>query len=79
MGTQPQKTNWQKANPNESRFCSQAFRSHDQCNTTIYAMADRHRDNCRIRKIIVVNVCDIELNGAKPDDLVEAMGPRKND
>src|SRR6202035_909991 len=47
------------------------IRSHDQYNTTIYGMNDRHHGITRRRDVVFVNECDLASRGLKHGDLVD--------
>ena len=46
-------------------------RSHDQYNTTIYAMDDRYRGVFGMRRVIFINQADIDMLGMKAGDWVD--------
>ncbi len=46
-------------------------RSHDQYNTTIYALDDRYRGVFGMRRVIFINAADIEMLGMKAGDWVD--------
>jgi len=47
------------------------IRSHDQFNTTIYGLNDRYRGVFNERRVIFLNMDDIEQQNLKPNDIVD--------
>jgi anaerobic selenocysteine-containing dehydrogenase len=48
-----------------------SIRSHDQFNTTIYGLEDRYRGIHNERRVVFMNLLDIEKEGLKAGDLVD--------
>jgi molybdopterin-dependent oxidoreductase alpha subunit len=48
-------------------------RSHDQYNTTIYALDDRYRGVYGMRRVIFINAADIEMLGMQAGDWVDVV------
>ncbi|WP_345427405.1 FdhF/YdeP family oxidoreductase [Halioxenophilus aromaticivorans] len=67
-------TEWQAAQGQEATFVLQTLRSHDQYNTTVYAMDDRYRGVYGIRNVVFMHADDIKRIGAKADDIVDVVG-----
>ena len=49
----------------------QTLRSHDQYNTTIYALSDRYRGIKKGRRVVLINEEDIKELGFQPGDVVD--------
>lgn len=56
---------------NEGEFLMATTRTHDQFNTTIYGLDDRYRGIYNERRVIMMNVSDIEAAGFKEYELVD--------
>lgn len=67
-------TEWQEVKDKADHFVLQTFRSHDQYNTTIYAMNDRYRGVYGVRNVVFVNPKDMEAAGLSPDQRVDIIG-----
>jgi molybdopterin-dependent oxidoreductase alpha subunit len=52
-------------------YMMMTIRSHDQFNTTIYGLHDRYRGVFNERRVIFMNIKDIEKAGFKPGDVVD--------
>jgi formate dehydrogenase major subunit len=52
----------------------QTLRSHDQYNTTIYALNDRYRGIHAGRRVVMVNPADMEGLGVSDGDVVDLLG-----
>jgi anaerobic selenocysteine-containing dehydrogenase len=52
-------------------FIMSSARSHDQFNTTIYGMEDRYRGIHNERRVIFMNINDMEIAGFKPGEKVD--------
>lgn len=52
-------------------FLMATTRTHDQFNTTIYGLDDRYRGIHNGRRVVLMNIEDIEKLGMKPGDLVD--------
>jgi len=55
----------------EGRFLMMTIRSHDQYNTTIYGLNDRYRGISNGRRIVLMNVLDMDDMGLNKLDLVD--------
>jgi molybdopterin-dependent oxidoreductase alpha subunit len=55
------------------------IRSHDQYNTTIYGMDDRYRGIENERRVIFMHPEDIKARGLQADDVVDLVGPERED
>ncbi|SMO47466.1 FdhF/YdeP family oxidoreductase [Paracoccus laeviglucosivorans] len=71
----PQQTEWQRVQGQAGRFVLQTFRSHDQYNTTIYALDDRYRGVYGERRVVFMNADDMRALGAETGDRVDLTGP----
>jgi molybdopterin-dependent oxidoreductase alpha subunit len=58
----------------EGAILLQTLRSHDQYNTTIYALNDRYRGIHAGRRVVMVNPDDMEDLGVSDGDLVDLLG-----
>lgn len=56
---------------NRDEFAMMTIRTHDQFNTTIYGLHDRYRGIYNERRVILMNVNDIEKQGFKANDIVD--------
>ncbi|WP_226627647.1 FdhF/YdeP family oxidoreductase [Alloyangia pacifica] len=54
-------TEWQRASREERCFVLQTFRSHDQYNTTVYAMDDRYRGVFNERRVVFMHHADARM------------------
>ncbi|WP_226629025.1 FdhF/YdeP family oxidoreductase [Alloyangia pacifica] len=59
----PQATEWQRARREARCFVLQTFRSHDQYNTTVYAMDDRYRGVFNGRRVVFMHHADVRMLG----------------
>ncbi|MCA0998322.1 FdhF/YdeP family oxidoreductase [Alloyangia pacifica] len=57
----PEATEWQRASREERCFVLQTFRSHDQYNTTVYAMDDRYRGVFNERRVVFMHHADARM------------------
>jgi len=55
----------------DDEYMMMTIRSHDQFNTTIYGLHDRYRGVFNERRVIFMNIKDIEKAGLKPGDVVD--------
>ena len=55
------------------RLLLQSLRSHDQYNTTVYALNDRYRGIRAGRRVVLVNPADLEALGQEDGDLVDLV------
>ena len=75
----PLRTEWQQAQgADAARFVLQTLRSHDQYNTTIYAMDDRYRGVYGARDVVFVHPDDIARLGLAQGDRVDILGPSED-
>jgi molybdopterin-dependent oxidoreductase alpha subunit len=58
----------------EGAILLQTLRSHDQYNTTIYALNDRYRGIHAGRRVVMVNPDDMENLGVRDGDVVDLLG-----
>ena len=69
-----------RANPlgvlelNSGELAMMTIRTHDQFNTTVYAMHDRYRGIRNERRVILMNAADIRERGLKAGDVVDLSG-----
>lgn len=66
----PERTEWQMRVDGEDLFVLQTLRSHDQYNTTIYAMDDRYRGVYGEREVVFINPADLTAAGLTAKDRV---------
>ncbi len=57
----------------DNQFTMMTIRTHDQFNTTIYGLDDRYRGIYNERRVILMNVHDIEKQGLKGNDIVDII------
>lgn len=57
----------------EDELIMMTIRSHDQFNTTIYGLDDRYRGIYNERRVIMMNIFDIEKSGMKNGDIVDIL------
>ncbi|MYM74041.1 FdhF/YdeP family oxidoreductase [Duganella sp. FT134W] len=62
-----------RARHGEKLMVMMTTRSHDQYNTTIYAMDDRYRGVFGMRRVIFINQADIDMLGMKAGDWVDVQ------
>jgi molybdopterin-dependent oxidoreductase alpha subunit len=70
----PQQTEWQSLNGMPGRFVLQTLRSHDQYNTTVYALDDRYRGVYGERQVVFLNPEDMAALEAQAGDRVDLIG-----
>jgi molybdopterin-dependent oxidoreductase alpha subunit len=66
----PERTEWQMRADGQDLFVLQTLRSHDQYNTTIYAMDDRYRGVYGEREVVFINPADLAAAGLTAKDRV---------
>ncbi|SFA74621.1 formate dehydrogenase F4A subunit [Rhizobium sp. NFR07] len=66
----PERTEWQMREDGQDLFVLQTMRSHDQYNTTIYAMDDRYRGVYGEREVVFINPADLAATGLTAKDRV---------
>lgn len=71
----PEATVYQARGASADSFVLQTMRSHDQYNTTIYALNDRYRGVFGERQVIFVNPADIEALEMRAHQHVDIIGP----
>jgi anaerobic selenocysteine-containing dehydrogenase len=57
----------------EGHLLLQTVRSHDQFNTTVYGLDDRYRGIHGGRRVVFVNVDDLDARGLKDGDMVDMV------
>ncbi|MYN28535.1 FdhF/YdeP family oxidoreductase [Duganella levis] len=62
-----------RAKHGEKLMVMMTTRSHDQYNTTIYALDDRYRGVFGMRRVIFINQADIDMLGMKAGDWVDVQ------
>jgi molybdopterin-dependent oxidoreductase alpha subunit len=70
----PLATEWQQASGQERCFVLQTFRSHDQYNTTVYAMDDRYRGVFNERRVVFMHHADAKELTLATGDTVTLRG-----
>lgn len=60
------------------QFVMMTIRTHDQYNTTIYGMDDRYRGIHNGRRVILMNLHDMETSDIKADDIVNILSHHRN-
>ena len=55
----------------EGRYCMMTIRSHDQYNTTIYGLDDRYRGISKGRRVVLMNIQDMEEEGFHESEIVD--------
>ncbi|HET6917674.1 MAG TPA: molybdopterin dinucleotide binding domain-containing protein, partial [Acidimicrobiales bacterium] len=58
----------------EGHLILQTVRSHDQFNTTVYALDDRYRGIEGGRRVVFVNESDLRRSGLRDGDTVDLVG-----
>ncbi|RWR05701.1 FdhF/YdeP family oxidoreductase [Paenirhodobacter populi] len=66
----PKQTEWQMRTEQPGIFVLQTLRSHDQYNTTIYAMDDRYRGVYGEREVVFINPADMAGAGVAAGDRI---------
>jgi molybdopterin-dependent oxidoreductase alpha subunit len=61
----------------KGRLILMTIRSHDQYNTTIYGLDDRYRGVKNGRRVLLMNIADIEFQGLKPGQLTNVTSHYK--
>lgn len=60
-----------------NEYLMMTIRSHDQYNTTIYGLNDRYRGIYNERRVVLMNVRDMQAAGLKQGDIVDLYGTYK--
>jgi molybdopterin-dependent oxidoreductase alpha subunit len=63
-----------KSTLQEGEYMMMTIRSHDQYNTTIYGLDDRYRGIYNGRRVVLMNIMDIEKAGLKAGAYVDLIG-----